>query len=83
MAETSYPFLQIAKRSGVSYGAVLAYRDAIVKVLGGPGGYLDFDVWETEAQKTIGPAHLGIGADIFAAVQKEDARRRAAIDGAL
>lgn len=59
---TSYPYLEIARRHGVSYGHVLAYADVVRKVrivmesgaLSPQSVHTDMDHWEREALEVIG-----------------------------
>lgn len=80
MAETSYPFLRIAREFGVPYGQVLAYRDVLEKYdQSQPAQSLALDCWEYEAVLSLG--NMRVAKAIDTARQKENARRAAAIGG--
>lgn len=76
MAETSYPFLRIARDYGVPYGQVLAYRDARLALRAArhhtPLSEV-FDPWEDAAMIALNGTLAG--AAILRAMDSEAARR--------
>lgn len=81
MAETSYPFLRIARQFGVPYGQVLAYRDGRLKCAesvalrdrGACDHHIRYDHWERAALIAL---NCTAAADaIVKAINTEQARR--------
>lgn len=81
MAETSYPFLRVARQHGVAYGLVLAYRDGWLKQqqaraareAGRTYAGAEIDVWERAALLQLGGTSAALA--VIVAVKREDARR--------
>lgn len=71
MAETSYPFLRIARQFGVPYGQVLAYRDAVIKTAG--LSFAQLDCWEREAWSALCGSVAAVA--IIDAIKRESGRR--------
>ncbi|PPQ42138.1 hypothetical protein [Rhodopseudomonas palustris] len=71
MAETSYPFLHIARQFGVPYGRVLAYRDAVIKTAG--LSFAPLDCWEREAWSALCGTAAAVA--IVYAIEHESWRR--------
>lgn len=76
---TSYPFLQCARRIGVDYATVLAYRSALIKIRAAKATHWGGDVWALDCWEAAANDRLHgtrSGGEVLRTLLAEEDRQR-------